>query len=873
METEDGTVMVTRWQRQAVALLAPRDERRGILEDLEEEAREIAFARGARAARRWIRWQIAHSAWPWAARRLGERQARIGRSVAGAHRGLATDGRIAVRRLVQARGFSVLAIVTLAIGITAVSAVFSLAYALWIKPLPFHEPERLVWIQAKHGPSGVLGSLTAGELDGFRRGLRTLPEVAWFMYGAGIGRINDERVRIVSYRVSPDLFRVLGVSPILGRDFRPEDTRAGARTVMLSHAAWERWFGRDPAVLGRRLSMTGNDYEISGVMPRGFTFPRGLTAEVWVPADLTDMPGRHYQAVARLAPAATEDAASAELAARGRHLQPSADGHWTWLARAAGETASPQQRLAFQALLGTVGLFLLIGCTNLAALLLARHTARRAELAICLSLGASRWRVARLLFVESLLLAAAGGLVGVLGASFLSRGLRLLMPARTPGLEGVELNAPVIALAIACALLSSIVITALPAWRLRTMRPSEALAGSRTVIGGQGGAQRVLVVIEIALALLLVVGAAVMLRAFIGQLSKDRGYDPSGLIALNVSLPFAEASYRSPAARAVVFDDMLARVGAVPGVLAVAATTGFPGSSLGILGSAALTPKPEGREVLAGLHSTSVDYFSTMRIPILAGRAFAPADSTGAQKVAMVNELLARQFPGADPIGRRIPVSMGGGGAPELYEIVGIAGNIRLSEHVGHGVFLPMAQVSAYWIDLVIRTDGSTFSMPAVRETLRRRYPNLLIENVSSFQTIITNSLALERAQSALAGLIGLLSTVVAAAGLYSLMTFVIASRRRELGIRLALGSPPARLFRELLTDALRLTVAGLVVGIAAAALVIRALQAQMFGLGSADVTAYASAAALLLLVSVTAAWIPARRVMRTDPLSALRTD
>ena len=362
-----------------------------------------------------------------------------------------------------------------------------------------------------------------------------------------------------------------------------------------------------------------------------------------------------------------------------------------------------------------------------------------------------------------------------------------------------------------------------------------------------------------------------MLGAFAGLLDRDRGYDPRGLMAMNVSLPFSDDSYLPTAVRARAFEEILERVRTVPGVRGVAATTGFPGSPLGILGSAQFTPTG-GAQVVAAVHATSAAYFETMGIPIKSGRPFLPTDLTNSAGVAVVNEQLAREFADGNPIGQRISVSIQGD-KPKSFEIVGVAGNIRLTERAGLRVFIPLSQASPYWIDLVVRGDGRVSLLTDVRRTLRSLNPDLLLENDSSFGTIIANSLALERAQSAFAGAAALLAVVVAGIGLYGLMSIVIVQRRREMGIRLALGSPPRRLLRDALAMALRLAVAGIIVGETVTALLIRALGATVFGLGSATLAAYAGAAVLVLVVAIGAAAIPARRVLQTDPLLALRAN
>ena len=870
MDPHPEPVIVPRAWRAIVRWLAPSDEAGWILDDLAEEAAQVEASRGASAARRWIRWQVLHSLLPWIARRGRE-------GAASTLRGIGSDVRIATRRMLQARAFTLLAVLTLALGIGAVSAVFSLAYALWLKPLPYREPDRLVWIHAKHERSGATSSLTVAEFAEHRRESQSLGEVAGFRYGAGILRAL-EPVRIVAHPVTPNLFRVLGTMPAIGRGFTASDAREGARVAMLGHALWTTRFGRDRAVVGKTLTLDGITYEIVGVMPAGFSFPRGpLEADIWIPSETfgveRDEPARLVEAIARLRPGHTIAGAAAEAGARARQLAvaSSTSADWTVQLTPAGTTASTSGRRAFSALLGIVGLFLLIACANLGGLLIARNAARRPELALCLSIGASRLRLARMLVIESTLLALLGCALGVLFAAYAARAFAAVMPPHTPGLEDVAVNPLVVTVAVGAALLCAALISMLPALSLRSMRPAEALAGARTIGGGSARAQRVLVVAEIALAVVLVVGAGVMLRALAGLLERDRGYDPRGLIALNVSLPFSDDSYLPQARRARAFDDMLARVAAVPGVRSAAATTGFPGSPLGVLTSTHVTPSPGGRPVIAAVHATSAGYFDTMAIPITAGRPFGVGDATDAPRVAIVNEFLARQFPSGNPLGQRISLAIYG--EQKSYEIVGVAGNIRLTDHIGNRIFVPMTQASSYWIDLVVRGERIDRLTRPIREALRGFSPELLLENESSFQRIINNSVALERTQSAFAALIGALAMIVSAVGLYGLMTFVATQRRREFGIRLALGSHPRRLFRDTFVSAIKLVATGIAVGTGFAALLVRLVGSQVFGLESAGITAYSAGALLVLLVAMIAVWIPARRVMRIDPLVALRLD
>jgi predicted permease len=445
------------------------------------------------------------------------------------------------------------------------------------------------------------------------------------------------------------------------------------------------------------------------------------------------------------------------------------------------------------------------------------------------------------------------------------------MPSNLPGVDDIAIDARVIAVTALTAMACAMLVGLLPVASLRALRPFEALAGARGVARGTAFAQRALVVAEIVLAVVLLVAASAMARSFGDVLNRDRGFNPRGLEALNVSLPFGDDSYRDRDKRTAAFNAMLDRAAAVPGVRSVAATTGFPGSRLGILTSARITPTPGGTTVVAGVHAASDGYFETMGIPIRAGRSFTRADSVNAPLVAIVNEQLARQFPGGNPIGHRLPITVFGGTGS--FEIVGVAGDIHLTGRPGYRVFLSLQQRSTFWIDLVLRAGTGPAATTAVRQALRALDRELLLENESSFQSIIINSLALERAQSGFAVMVGALSAVVAGIGIYALMTFLVTQRRREFGIRLALGSHPRQLFQHALSRALRLVAIGLAAGVLAAALLVRALGSQVFGLTSATAAAYLTAAALIVTVAAVAALIPARRAMKADPLVALRAE
>ncbi|HKW02934.1 MAG TPA: ABC transporter permease [Vicinamibacterales bacterium] len=867
---------VMRW---LLRLLAPPGEADALLSDLEHEANQIAAASGARAARRWMRWQAAHSVWPLAKQqwRMARRGGGAGMSVGGSW----IDLRHAARRLRRTPGFVAVAVLTLAAGIGTASAIFSLAYAIWLKPLPYRDADRLVMIQTAHAKSGDASMDIAGpEIADYREGAASVANSAAFGYAAEIARIGDERVRIQADHATPNLFEVLGARPVLGRTFSASDV--GQPVVVLSYATWVSRFGKDPNVLSRTFELSERPYSIIGVMPPGFRFPQILESDIWTASDFaswTDRSQRYLQLVARLPAGVTLDQASGEVAAVSARLArayPATNDGWSSRVVPLDDRRAAGYGAIFGSLLGIVGLFLFVGCANLAGLLVVRNIERRGELAVCASLGATRLRLARQLGFEAGVIALAGSLVGMAIASPAGRVLASVMPPRLPGLADVQLSWPVLAFAVALSVVTALLCGVLPALSLGTVSASEALIGARRSGPRSQRLQSALVVAEVTTAMILVVGATLMTQSFTALLNRDRGFNPHGMFALNVSLPFEQDKYLDSALRAATLDEIVSRVAKLPGVTHAGATNGFPGSALGILGTAMLHSSSGARDVSAALRSASPDYFAAMGVAIRSGRAFRADDTASSPRVAVVNETLARaMWPDGTAIGRVLPIPSGDDrGTTYDWTVVGVAADMHLGARSPADIFLPVAQRPAFWIDLVMRTNGDPDALAEpVRRTLREINRDLLIENSRSIDTIVSNSLGLQRAQASLATVVGTLSTAVAGVGLYALLAFAVAQRKREFGIRLALGSAPRALSRWMFVRGLRLAIVGVAAGSAITFGLVRLLRAQVFGLSSATPWAYALAALALLVVAALALWAPARRVLRTDPIIAMRVE
>ena len=712
---------VARW---LLRVLAPPGEADALIDDLEHEARQVLAASGTRAARRWMWWQAMHSVWPLVRQHMRVWRARTKGSMG--FRGSWIDLRHAGRRLRRAPGFTAVAVLTLAIGIGTASAIFSLAYAIWLKPLPYRDADRLVVIQTTHARSGAVATVaSAPEIADYREGAASVANLAAFGYGAQIARIGDERIRIEADHATPNLFDVLGATAAIGRTFSSADV--DQPVVILSHATWVSRFGKDPNVLSRTFELSGRPYSIIGVMPPGFRFPQILESEIWIAssfASWTDRSQRYLQLVARLPPATTLDQASREVAAVSARLArayPATNDGWSAKVVPLDDRRAAGYGAIFGSLLGIVGLFLFIGCANLAGLLVVRNIDRRGELAVCASLGATRLRLARQLALEAGVIASAGALLGIALSSPASRALAAVMPQRLPGLEDVQLSVPVLAFAVIVSIVTALLCGVLPALSLGTVSASEALTGARRSGPRSQRLQSTLVIAEVAAAMILVVGAALMTQSFGRLLNRDRGFNPHGVFALNVSLPFEQDSYLDASLRAAALDGIVSRVARLPGVTHVGATNGFPGSALGILGVAMLHP-PAGAsssDVSAALRSATPDYFAAMGVPIKSGRVFRADDTASSPRVAVVNETLARaMWPDGSAIGRVLTIPSGDDrGTTYDWTVVGVVADMHLGARSPSDIFLPVAQRPAFWIDLVMRTssDPEALAEPARR--------------------------------------------------------------------------------------------------------------------------------------------------------------
>jgi predicted permease len=861
------------------ARLAGRDDAESLAADLQVEFEDRWRRHGGSLARRWLWRELSRSAPSLFGRQVksAARHSRKGFSMW--HRGIVTDLHHVLRRLRRSPGFTALAVGMLGIGLGATTAIFALAYTIWLKPLPYKDPGRLVSIYSVQDVSGFQSASSGAEMMDVRRSVSSFAGVAGYHYAAVFGRFDDGAVRITAYPVSTNLFEVLGVSAALGRTFRVDDE--GLPLIVLSDAFWRSRFHGAADILGRTIKVDGEPLMIVGVMPREFRFPLQLEADAWTPGirSTDDRATRLTQLVARLAPGASTARANIELKVLSGSLArtlPATNAKWTLQAEPVAGQPSPTYQAAFGVLLGMVGLFLVIACANLANLFVARNLARRVELTLALAIGAPRWRLARAVLLESGVIAAMGVGVAVLFTSQATTVFALWMPPGTPRLGDLGVNGVVLAFALVAAMVTTLLCALAPIAGLRSLRLAETLSGMRGASAASHRGQHALVVVEIALAAVLLIGGTAMVRSFSELLRRDRGYVPSGVMTLTVMLAFDNARYEAAPVRAKAIDEILTSVAGVPGVTAVGAATGFPGSSMGILGAgpvnaAGRTDPP----VIAPLHNATPDYFKAMGVPLREGRTFSAVDGIGSPRVCVISETLERQlWPNGHAVGQRFntPPAMGLAAGSTEAEVIGVVADMHLANRRTSDIFVPFAQVPSYWVDLVVRTPGDPTAITVpIRQAIHRTNPDVLLENVSPLQTIISNVYGLQRAQSFLTALVATLGGLIAMLGLYALLNQYVARRTRELGICLALGSSPGRLFWQVFGRGMRLSCSGIGIGLVVALVVLRIWRDRVFGLQAANPWFLAVIGVAIAAVCAAVIATSARRVTSIDPIRSIR--
>ncbi len=798
---------------------------------------------------------------------------------------LLQDLRYAVRLLIKSPSFSAVALGTLALGIAGNAAIFSIVNALLLKPLPYHEADRLVMLwqdqRARGGPEDEW--LAPAHFLDWRSRSRSLESSAVFRAAASAFTGNGEPEQLRGWQVSGEFFRVLGVTPAIGRDFRAEDDVAGSPgTAILTHGLWTRRFGADLTVIGRSISLNREPYTVIGVLPASFRSPFA-DPEIFRPLRLnTARPSRGaivLQMLARLKAGVTIEQAQAEFTTIGGALAaeyPETDkGSTVRLTRLHDEIVG-DVRTPLLALLGAVGLVLLIACANIANLQLARASARGREIAIRIALGAGRSRIVRQLLTESVVLAALGSMVGLLLSSWTLDALLALAPEGTARLDEVRIDAGVVGFGVTLAAATSLLFGLVPALHGIRGDVAAAIKEGKGTGAPQGGAaaRSLFVVAEISLALMLLVGAGLMMRSLTNIRGVDPGFAPDHLLTGIVSLP--ANGYEKPPQIKAFYRSLVERLESIPGVLAVGVVNVLPFSGddtdTGFLIEGRPRPVDPGDRPSAWYRVVSPGYLRASGMRIEAGRFIELGDHENAEGVVVINRTLARRYwPNEDPIGKRIT------NGDRTFTIVGISRDVRhrgLRDDPRGEMFLSYQQVDDRRMTLVLKTAGDPVGvLPAVRRHIAALDPHLPLFRVTTVDRLMAALLALPRMVTLLMGAFAAASLLLASIGIYGLMAYTVTLRTREFGIRMALGAARGDVLRLVLGQAARFALVGVVAGSAAALGAARFIRVLLFGVTPSDLPTFIGMAALLGGIALLAGYLPARRAMRLNPIAALRAE
>ena len=799
--------------------------------------------------------------------------------------------RLAFRTLGRSPAFTLTAIGVLALGIGANTAIFSLVNQVLLNPPGVADPARVVAVRARYDKLALKSiALSVPDFADVRGGKALFSHAAITRQGDFNYTAGGLPERLQGAAVSVDWFEVFGAKPLLGRVFRPEEDAPNANLVaVLAYATWQRLFGGDPGILAKTVELNQKLYRVVGVMDAGFRRPRQV--DLWVPLGLA--PGDYaesnrfnesYFAVARLRPGFSAVQANAFIGVLADRLRNSGtqgaayarDSAWGMFAVPLAEFVAGDTRQPLLILLGAVGFVLLIACSNIAGLMLARASVRTRDLAVRAALGAGRWQLLRQTFFESLVLAVAGAAAGLVLAAAGMRALLLLAPGGAASGLTARLDVPVLLFTAAAAVAAGLFFAVAPAWQISRIDVHAALKGggrSGTAGPGRLWLRSALVVCETALALLLVAGAGLFLRSLARLQQVSPGFEPRGVATAAFSLP--QARYDTPEKRAAFYRSLEDRLAGLPGATASSFGMPLPFSDSAGSASFAIEGRPSGPGD-PGPHGDvryiSPGYFETMRIPLRAGRWFTPQDRQGTASVVVIDENLARQYwPGANPLGKH----MRRGGAP-WSTVVGVVGHVRHSDlagDTGKGTYYySVFQQPIPYGSVVVRTRADPAALAgAIRQAVRDVDPNQPVHHVQAMEDMVAASLAPRRFAVVLLGFFAAVALAMAALGLFGVVGYSVAQRTREIGIRMALGAGRRAVLVLVLGQGLRLAGTGVALGLAAALAGGRALRSQLFAIEPWDPATMAGTAAVLIAASLAAAYIPARRAAKVDPLEALR--
>ena len=796
-----------------------------------------------------------------------------------------------VRMLYKNRGFTAVALLALALGIGANTAIFSVVNAVLLRPLPFRDPQRLIMIWENHQQRGGPEREWASPADfrDFRDQAQSFEHVAamvgWGPTLTGQGEPED----LQGAGVSHDTFSMLGVDPLLGRAFRPDEDQPGAeRVVVLSHQLWQRRFGADPSIIGKSVALSGESFTVIGVMPRGLTFPILNNTDIWrtIGPVFAANPGCDRDCVilrvmAKLKPGVPIEAARTEVSSIAlQNAERFPDSN-----TGVGATLVPLHeqlvgdvRPAMLVLLGAVGLVLLIACANVANLLLARAAAREKEVAIRAALGASRARLIRQHLTESLVLAVIGGAFGLLMAFWLVDLLVGIAPAGTPRIDEVAIDPGVLAFTFGIALATGLVFGLAPALlSSRTNFNSALKEGGRETSATSRGARvrSALVVSEVALALMLLIGAGLLIRSFVNLQRVDPGFNPNNVLRVDINIPRTRYPERNQSA--AFYKQLLDRVARLPGVEHAGAVSSLPLSGGGTDSNFAIEGQPPvepDHRPVAWYSSITPAYFRAMGIRLLKGRELTELDSADAPKVVLISETMARRyFPDEEPVGKRLVF----GGGTDLREIVGVISDVK---HFGMSVdsrpsmYFPHDQNPARGMSLVVRTQGNPLTLAAaIRGEVSELDRDLAVSNVMTMEQLVGTSLAAPRFVLLLLGAFAAVAMLLSAIGVYGVVSYSVTRRSHEIGVRMALGAQVSDVLKLVVGQGMTLVLGGVGLGLIAAFALSRVMESLLFGISATDIATFASTAMLLAGVALGACFVPALGATKVDPMESLRCE
>jgi putative ABC transport system permease protein len=810
--------------------------------------------------------------------------------------GLIQDFRYALRQLRKSPGFAAVAVITLALGIGFNTAIFSVVNAVLLRPLAFADASRLVRIwhvpPEKSFPGMTTFPVSAANYLDWERQTQVFDHMAIYSYHGFTVTGGDKAEQLSAGAVSSGFFATLGVQPILGRVLSPEEDQPGrSHVVVLSYRLWQDHFGGNPGVVGHDINLEGQPYLVAGVMPSNFQFPD--FAKMWTPMAWTDQEravrGEHHSIViARLKPGVDLNRAQAEMNTISDRLQqqyPDDDKGWGAVVVPMQQDLVSDVRPALLVLLGAVAFVLLIACVNVANLALAKTFSRQKEIAIRTALGATSARILRQILTETVLLALSGGALGLAFAHFAVRFIVAFLADKLPHSIEVGLDSKVLLFTAVISVVTGIVAGVLPAWRLTRRDVNEALKQGLGRTDADAGGHRtrsILVVSEVALSLMLLIGAGLMIRSFQNLRNVNPGFDSRQVLTMSVVI--SRAKFLSPDQAISFFDRVLQRVRSLPGVESAAVIDNIP-----LTGGSHQPIAIEGRPVVPMSEQPEVDvrlvsagYMSAMHIPTLRGRGLSDTDVAGRPAVVLVSESMARQFwPGEDPVGKRLTLTF----YPEaIREVVGVVGDVKLDSldemRPSATLYFPLDQVSvpaaggwrSFPMTLLVRSrSGSGELASSVSNAVHEVDRDIPLVDISTMDELVENSLSQQRFNMLLLGAFAALALLLAAVGIYSVLSYSVKRSVREIGIRLALGAPVGEVLRMVVLEAMKPTLLGVAIGAAGALALGRVLSSLIFGVRPTDPVTFVAVAALLAAVALVASIVPAYRATKVDPMVALR--